>query len=416
MKKVEKERLPLGQYRVLDLTDESGVFCTKILAALGADVIRVEPPGGDPTRRIGPFYHDEPDPEKSLHWFTYNLNKRSITLNITGATGQELFRRLVRTADFLVECFRPGYLEGLGLGYAELNAINPRLIQTSITPFGLTGPYREFKGSNLVCAAMSGFLHTIGHADRPPVQVATPVAYVEGGLQAAAATMVAFWYRQRTGKGQHVDVSTREGIMAQFINPGFLWKYAGIIPSRDATGAHLPGRPTNRGVAKCKDGYMLYHTGHFSTRQALREWLASEGMAGDLLDQKWDPIFLGGEPVSLELREHIDELFRAFALKHTRDELMSLAQKRGAQVVKEQTVADIAGDPHLEERGYFVKVEHPELGETIAYGGSPFKSEEMSWQYWRRAPFVGEHNKEVYISELSFTAEELAALKEGGVI
>ncbi len=416
MKEREKERLPLRKYRVLDLTDESGVLCTKILAALGADVIRVEPPGGDPTRRIGPFYHDEPDPEKSLHWFTYNLNKRSITLNIECVTGQELFKRLVKTADFLVECFPPGYLDKVGLGVKELNAINPRLVQTSITPFGSTGPYRDFKGSDLVCSALGGFLYTLGHPDRPPVQVTTPVTYVEGGIHAAAATMVAFWHRQRTGEGQHVDASNREAIMSQFINPGFLWKAEKTIPTRDATGMALPGRPTNRGVAKCKDGYLLYHTGHFSTRQALRELLASEGMAGDLMDKKWDRIFLGGEPVSIELRKEIDELFNAFAAKYTREELMNMAQKKGAQVVKEQTVVDIVNDAHLKERGFFVKVEHPELGENITYGNAPFKSDEMSWQFYRRAPFIGEHNKEIYTGELKLTPQELAILKEGGVI
>ena len=124
MKKIAKEHLALGPYRVLDLTDESGAFCTKILAALGADVIKIEPPGGDPTRSIGPFYHDDPNPEKSLHWFTYNLNKRSITLNIECVTGQKLFKRLAKTADFVVECFRPGYLSSLGLGYSDLSDIN----------------------------------------------------------------------------------------------------------------------------------------------------------------------------------------------------------------------------------------------------------------------------------------------------
>jgi crotonobetainyl-CoA:carnitine CoA-transferase CaiB-like acyl-CoA transferase len=416
MGQFDKDKLPLTPYRVLDLADDSGVYCTKILAALGADVIRVEAPGGDPTRRIGPFYHDEPDPEKSLHWFNYNLNKRSITLNINCATGQELFKKLVKTADFLVECFPPGYLDKIGLGYKVLHAINPKLVHTSITPFGSNGPYKDLKGTNLVCTAMSGFLYTTGDADRPPVQMATPTAYIENGLHAASATMVAFTYRQRTGKGQHVDVAVRESIMAQFINPGFVWKGEGVIPTRDATGVKLPGKPTNRGVAKCKDGYVIYHTGHFSTRQALREWMASKGMAGDLMDAKWDPIFLKGAPVTIELRQKVDKLFAAFALDFTKQEMMMGAQKRGAQVARESTISDLLDDPHLKEREYFIMVKHPELGTSIPYGGSPFKSDGMSWGYWRRAPFIGENNQDIYCKELDFTPEELAALKEGGVV
>jgi benzylsuccinate CoA-transferase BbsE subunit len=414
MTNTNKSRV-MAPFRVLDMADESGVFCTKILAALGADVIKVEPPGGDPARNIGPFLDDKPDPEKSLHWFTYNLNKRSITLDISSSRGKELFKSLAAKSDFLVECFAPGYMESLGLGYEQLKAINPRLIMTSITPFGAAGPFSKFKGSNLVCMAMSGFLNTVGDEDRPPVQIATPAAYIEAGLQAAAATMVAFWSRQQIGKGQHIDMSVREAIMEQFINPGFLFKAKGIIPTRDATGVHLPGKPTNRGVAKCKDGYVLYHTGHFSSRQPLREFLDSEGAAGELMDSKWDPIFKKGDAVTIELRKKIDERFREFAPRHTKKELVMKAQEMGAQLAKEQTISDVFEDPHLRDRGYFVKVEHPELGRTIEYGGSPFKSTAMTWTYSRRAPLIGEHNQEIY-NELGLSEQEIQNLKTGGII
>ncbi|MBI2859337.1 MAG: CoA transferase, partial [Chloroflexi bacterium] len=266
-------------YRVLDLADESGVFATKILAALGADVIKIERPGGDPTRNIGPFYHDEPDPEKSLHWFTYNLNKRSITLDIETSAGQDLFRRLIKTSDFLVECFRPGYLEELGLGYADLSMLNPGLIHASVTPFGSGGPYGEFKGSPLVCAAMSGHMYLVGDPDRPPVEVATPVAYIQNGLETAAAMMVAFWHRQQTGKGQHIDVSVQESFAAQFLPLSTLWKSHGTIPRRNTTGPRITGRPPNVGIFRCKVGYVMCHTSYAGGRLALREWLAGEGMA-----------------------------------------------------------------------------------------------------------------------------------------
>ncbi len=415
MKEVSQQQTAMGPYRVLDMADASGVFCTKILAALGADVIKIEPPQGDPSRNIGPFYHDDPDPAKSLHWFLYNLNKKSITLDIETATGKDIFKRLIKTADFLVECFAPGYLDKLGLGYEVLGALNPRLIHTSITPFGATGPYSNFKSSNLACAAMSGHMFLVGDPDRAPVEMSTPVAYIQNGLEAAAATMVAFWYRQRTGKGQHLDVSVQESFMAQFLPQSMMWKSHGIIPGRGVAGTHIKGRPDNRGIFKCKDGYVLCHTSYGGGRKPLRDWLASENMAGDLFDKKWDNFFKGAA-VTVEQKDEIDRLFQAFALNRTKEELMLEAQKRGIQVVKEHTVLDVIQDPQLAHREYFVKVEHPELNDSLMYQGAPYRSDVLPWQYNRRAPLLGEHNEEIYVNELGFTREQLAVLKEGGVI
>lgn len=417
MTKAEAEHLvsgPLKPYRVLDLTDESGVFCTKVLAALGADVIRIEPPEGHPTRSIGPFYHDEPDLEKSLHWFTYNLNKRSITLNIECASGQELFKRLVKTADFVVDCFRPGYLDRLGLGYSALSAINRRVIHTSITPFGSSGPYRQFKASNLVVSAASGYLNVCGNIERPPVQIATPVAWYQTGLEAATFTMVAHWYRQQTGRGQQVDVSAQESFMAPVLPQFMMWKSQGVIPQRSADGTNIPGNPSRRTIFQCQDGYALCLTGNYG--REIRDWLASEGMAQELFEKEWDDVFVKKMPPSAEQSQRISDLFQAFALKHTKDELMWGAEKRGVEVAKVQNVPEVMADTHLKERGHFVQIEHPELNDTITYAGSPFKSDEMSWGYWRRAPFIGEHNQQIYVEELGLSQTQLFVLKEGGVI
>ncbi len=418
MDNTEKGQSALGPYRVLDLADKvSGVYCTKILAALGADVIKIEPPGGDPTRSIGPFYHDEPHPEKSLHWFTYNLNKKSITLNLQCTTGQELFQRLVKTADFIVECFPPGYLDSLGLGYTALSAINPRVILTSITPFGQTGPYRQFKGSPLVASAASGYLFQCGDEDRPPVQITTPVGDLQAGLVAGAATMVAHSYRQKTGQGQHVDTSAQEAVNLLAMPALTLWKSHGIIPRRSAAGAkYRPGGAEPDAFFECKDGVVFINPTTAAYGRQIREWLASEGMAGELFDPKFEPFVLKAVTPNKEQAAYINGLFRAFARNHTKRELMFEGQKRGLEIVVVQDVRDLMEDTHLQERGYWVKVEHPELKETIVYGGSPFKSDVMSYGYSRRAPFIGEHNQEIYIRELGLTQPELAILKEGGVI
>ncbi|MBI2859194.1 MAG: CoA transferase [Chloroflexi bacterium] len=405
----------MKQYRVLDMADASGVFCTKIFGALGADVVKIEKPGGDASRATGPFWHDEPDPEKSLHWFTYNLNKKSITLNLESEDGRDLLRRLLKSSDFLVECFPPGYLQKLGLHYEELCKVNPSLIHVSITPFGPGGPYGDFKGSPLVCAAMSGHMFLVGDPDRPPVELSTPAAYIQNGLEAAAAMMVAFWYRQRTGIGQHIDVSVQESFAAQFLPLSTMWKAHGIIPGRSATGPRIEGRPPNVGIFKCSDGYVMCHASYSGGRLALRDWLATEKTVGDLFDSNWDAFFKGS-PATVEQKAHIEALFQAFALDKTRAELMFEAQKRGIQCVSEQTVLDVIEDPHLEHRGYFVKVPHPELGEEITYQGAPYKCDSLPWEYRRRAPLIGEHNDEIYHGELGLSAGQLAELTSRGVI
>ncbi len=203
MKQEEKNNTLLGPYRVLDLADDRGLLCGKILADMGADVIKIEPPGGDPARRIGPFYGDDPDPEKSLYWFAYNTNKRSITLNLEDNEGQQIFKDLVKTADFVTESFDPGYMAGLGLGYSDLEKINSRIIMVSITPFGQTGPYVEhkYRYNDMIVWALSGFMHPNGDPDRAPTQITFPQAYLHGGAEAATAAMAAHYARETFGEG-----------------------------------------------------------------------------------------------------------------------------------------------------------------------------------------------------------------------
>lgn len=197
----------LAPYRVLDLTNDWGFLCGRLLADLGADVIKIEKPGGDLARNIGPFYHDIPHPEKSLYWFFYNANKRGITLNIGTADGREIFRKLVKAADFVIESFPPGYIDEMGLGYSVLSEVNPRIIMTSITPFGQTGPYSKYTASDIVSMASCGWMYKCGDPDRPPVQMGSPQACLHGATQAVAGTLMAHYYREMTGEGQHVDAS-----------------------------------------------------------------------------------------------------------------------------------------------------------------------------------------------------------------
>jgi crotonobetainyl-CoA:carnitine CoA-transferase CaiB-like acyl-CoA transferase len=195
----------LSPYRILDLTNERGFLTGKLLGDLGADVIKIEKPGGDPARRIGPFYQDIPEPEKSLFWWGYNTNKRGITLDIETADGQEIFKNLVKTADFVLESFEPGYLEKLGLGYEALSQINPGIVMTSITGFGQTGPYKDYQSTDVVLWALSGVAYVTGDPDKAPLMPSFPVAYLFAATAAAIGTLVAGYQKNLTGEGQHVD-------------------------------------------------------------------------------------------------------------------------------------------------------------------------------------------------------------------
>lgn len=228
----------LAGYRVLDLTDEKGHLCGKLLGDLGADVIKIEPPGGDPGRCRGPFYKDIPDPEKSLQWFFTGLNKRGITLNIETVDGRELFKRLVRTADFLIESYEPGYMESLDLGYEALEKVNPAIIMTSITHFGQRGPYAHYKASDLVGVSMGGLARLFGELNGPPTRISAPQYYFLGAAQGAVGSMVAHYHRELTGEGQHVDVSCQQAVLLALRIAAETWDLIKVNPR----GVILKGR------------------------------------------------------------------------------------------------------------------------------------------------------------------------------
>ncbi len=409
----------LDPYRALDLTDDKGFLCGKVLADLGADVIKIEPPGGDPSRNIGPFYHDIPHPEKSLYWFAYNANKRGITLNIESADGRELFQRLVKTADFVIESFTPGYLDSLGLGYSTLSQINPRLILTSITPFGQNGPYRDFKTSDLVSMSLGGYVFLTGEPDRPPVRVGFPQAYLHAGMAAASGSMIAHYHRQLTGEGQWVDVSIHEACALLPTDSYNFWEITrllehrhGAVRVRPETGARL------RRVWRCKDGYVNFELYGGALARAftipLVAWMDEEGMAPDFLRA----IDWAAFDYSTATREEVDRIADAvsrFFLTHTKVELWEGGVKRRCVVYPVASPSEVLENVQLNAREFWVKVEHPELHDTITYPGACIRSSEAPQRQWRRAPLIGEHNVEVF-EELGLSREEIVMLKQAGAV
>ena len=201
----------LAPYRVLDLTDERGQFAGKLLADLGADVIKVEPPQGDPARNRGPFVDDIPGPDRSLRWLAWNANKRSVTLDLSDAAGRDRFLYLAQSADFVLESFAPGRMDGLGLGYEALSEANQRLILVSISPFGQSGPYRDYQATDIVFWAMSGNMSISGESSGPPAHISDDCqSFLHAGGDAAIGALIALTQRARTGRGQHVDLSIQE--------------------------------------------------------------------------------------------------------------------------------------------------------------------------------------------------------------
>jgi len=288
----------LAGYRVLDLTDEKGLLCGRVLGDWGADVIKVERPGGDPARNIGPFYKDIIDPEKSLFWFATNANKRSITLDFDTIDGRKIFKQLVKTSDFVIESFDPGCMDGLGFSYADIESINPGIIMASITPFGQNGPYSHFKGSDMVLWAMGGMMYLCGDSDCPPLQVGVPQAYFHGGIHGATGSMMALYHREMTGEGQHVDVSIQEAVNFTNMVADETYDILGVNLSRSGN-LFMQIRPEPMGVLvermvwQCRDGYVSTvlrggGLGPKATARALVTWMREEGMAGELDDYDWD--------------------------------------------------------------------------------------------------------------------------------
>ncbi len=411
----------LTPYRVLDLTDKNGWLCGRILGDLSADVIKVEPPAGDSGRRVGVFYHDDPNPEKNLFWFAYNANKRGITLALDTGQGHELLRRLVQRTDFLIESFPPGYLDAQDLGYSVLREINPRLIVTSITPFGQTGPYAHYQGSDLIAMAMCGFMSLVGEPGRPPVRISLPQAAMWTGMYAAAGTLIAHHYREATGHGQYVDVSTQASLLWALANAPAHWSLHREDLHRD--GSRIVGRSMTgarmRAIYRCRDGHInfILYGGEAGKRsnEAMVQWMTELNEAPEWLKQKDWATF----NVAASTQEELDVLeqpFVEFLGRRTKAEFAAESLKRGILGYPVANAQDIRNDPQLAARKFWQTVEHPELNATVTYPGSFAQFSANQYRIYRRAPAIGEHNDEIYRMELGLPQEELETLQQRGII
>lgn len=397
----------LGGIRVLDICDEKGVYCSRLLADMGADVVRIESPRGERVRNIGPFYKDEPLPENSLFHWHYNAGKTGITLNILSDKGRDIFKRLVETADILIEGYPPGYLEGLKLGFKDLNKVNPRLIMVSITGFGQDGPYHVCKSSDIVVEALGGLLYVNGEPSSPPLMPYGNQSYHTASIFGAMGAMLALLQRRFSGEGQHVDVSMQECMAAIIEHVNVYYFYLSTVAKRQGS-LHWSTRFAFRNFP-CKDGYVLLPM--FQEWDTVIEWMDSEGMAVDLKGEKWIPL-----DYKLQHINHIIEVYERWTKTHTVAELVEQAQLMRLAWAPIYSTKEVMENEQLIARGFYTEVEHPELQQKFLYPGAPAKFSESPMKISRRAPLLGEHNKAIYRDELGLSNEEISRLASEGVI
>ena len=409
---------PLSGLRVLELADEKGRFCGKLMADLGAEVIKIEPTGGEQSRNVGPFLDDLPHRDRSLSFWHYNTSKRGITLNLDTEDGRDLFRKLAATADVILETFAAGYLPSLGLGYQDLAESNPKLIVCSLTRFGQTGPWRDFQTSDLLHLAAGGQMGCCGY-DTDDVSGEIPIApgggnaWHIGSHYAYMAIIAALVYRTNSGRGQYIDASVHDACALTTEMHVNTYIYQGDVVSRQ-TGRHASVLPTAQNQLICKDGkYVNAAASRVTFRQlpALIEWMDSHGLADDLTDERYkDPIVFSASGA------HLDEVVANFVKNLTRDEVAHGGQERGFNWGAIRAPDELVDEGHLNDRGFWVDVEHPELGRSFKYPGAAGIYNGSPWRISSRAPLIGEHNEEIYCGELGLERTELAYLAEAGIL
>ncbi len=411
---------PLAGLRVLELTDEAGQFCGKLMADLGADVVKIEPPGGAASRRVGPFLDDAPHPERSLSFWYYNTSKRGVTLDIATADGRALFRRLAATADVVLETFRPGTLDALGLGWDVLRAANPGLVLCSLTPFGQTGPWRDYASSDLLHMAAGGQMASCGYDEAdvpgaPPIAPGGGNAWHMGSHYAYIGIMAALVHRTVTGQGQHVDVSIHEACALTTEAAVPSWIYRGEVLRRQ-TGRHHAAAPTVRTQFLAKDGKYVCAllTGRLTPKFVgdLATLMEPYGMGDELRDATYHT----QAGIDANMAHIVDDVIAGFIASLPAEEVYHAAQALGFTWGAVRAPEDLLDDPHLADRDFWKTVEHPELGRSFVYPGEAAIYNGTPWRIGRRAPLIGEDNVAVFCDELGLARGELAVLAENGVI
>lgn len=385
----------------------SGPYCAKLLADMGAEVIKIEPPiVGDSARKREPFLDDVPGLERSGFFLFINTSKLGITLDLNTDTGRDIFLRLVADCDVLIEDNPPSFMKSRGLDYENLSAINHRLVMTSITPFGQSGPYREYKAYHLNSYHGSGVARVLSSIlpKETPVPVKGPgfLGDFDSGLCAATATVAALYGRLFTGEGQHIDISKQEALMAlERVEMG-MYGNEGETKFSTVFMQQMMG-----GLQRCKDGYVLITLGGDHHWEGLLKLLGDPVWAGE---EKYQGE-LGKYKYAQEINEHIAEWIKDY----TKEELYHRCQKLNCPIGMVTTVADLAASRQLESREFFGEIEHPVMGQ-VRCPTSPYRFSETPHCFHRPAPMLGEHNEEIFVDRFGYSREDMMCLRGAGVI
>ena len=397
----------LSGIRIVDLTQNiAGPHCTKLLADHGADVVKVEPPGGDSARMSGPFFKDRPHAEHSGLFLHLNTNKRGITVNLESSAGPRIVKELAAHADAMVEDLGPDGLENVGLSYQTLKDLNPRLVVTSISPFGLTGPYRNFKVVDMMYYGIGGPLSSTGDPEREPMRIGDNVSLYQAGAAAAAATMMALYAAEMRGEGDQIDMSimeTQQGSIDRRASMLLGYSYTGVIGSRS-----LDVFGIGSGPHPCMDGWVNTLGGELGFEKIC----TMIGMP-ELMD---DPRFATVEARKApEAAQTFDEYYIPWLLKRTKKEVWALAQQHRIPSGIINTTEDLLADENFRDRGVWEEADHSVVG-RVALPGRPFIMHRTPWKLSRSTPTLGQHTREVLCGELGYSREEIVQLRHSGAI
>jgi CoA:oxalate CoA-transferase len=386
----------LPGYRVLDLTSSMGAFCGKLLSDLGLEVIKVEPPEGDATRREAPFAKGHAHREGSLRFAYLNAGKRSVTLDIVKPSGRKLLLDLVARADVVVEDFAPGSLAHLGLGYDALVAQRDKLILVSISGFGQDGPYANFKTPDIVGNAMGGLLYISGDPEVAPCNPPETQSYYYTSLFASYGVMLALWQREMRGIGAWIDASIQAS-MALHEHVAFNYSAEGRVMKR-AGSQHQHNAPAN--LFRCQNGWIALFVTQNHWPILLKVWQDHDPA---LDDPKW---------INSNLRrqhaDYINAQVTSFTSRFLKEDLAELMQKNGIPGLPVNSPSDFMKDPHIQARGFFSNVTHPVLG-TFAQPGCPFMVDGQR-DAPLPAPLLGQHNQAIFCDELGLSQSDLGVL------
>lgn len=401
----------LSDLRVVDLSQGvAGPYCSKLLADYGAEVIKIEPPGGDVSRRLGPFPGDLPHPGKSGLFLHLNTNKKSVTLDVATTSGVVVLKKLLAKVDVLVESYPPGRMDEWGIGYEQLRGEFPQLIYASISSFGQTGPYRDYAANSLVAMAMSSIMYNTGEPDREPLVTGCEPAGYFAGLQAFAGILAALACRERNGGGEHVDVSLVESAAAADEYNAGMYAYGGVIRRRFYS-RHVFGYPMD--IMPSQDGYVVVIPGAQGfPRPLTEEGVSPMSLLLEDVELDQNPLFQGMQERYIRWRE-LDELLLPWLTTHSSRQIVETAQELRMPFALVPTTADLLEDRHLAERGFFVEIEHPEAGK-LRHTGPPFRMSETPSRSGP-APALGQDNEAV-LEEAGYNREDLGILRDRGVI